>query len=160
MEPGWQTWVDNAQNIRTIVSSNPQYLNVLSSGTAPLTAYFNGTSYQWIKGGAPLQYVPPTEGAISVPVNLQSVDHQSDQAKEACAEIIDEMISAKWCGRWAETSIEIPANAEAQLPSDLADLPAFSEETINNLIDPDYAIVGKQQTSWTDRWERDVVTGI
>ena len=160
MEPGWQVWQQRAQNIRTLVTSNPQYLNVLASGTAPLTAYFNGTAHQWVRDGAPLTYVPPAEGAVSLPVHLQSVRHQSEQAQEACQEIINEMISPKWCARWAETSIEVPANAAAVLPQEMASLPAFSQETVEALINPDYAVVGQQLTAWTDRWERDVVSGI
>ena len=42
----------------------------------------------------------------------------------------------------------------------MASLPAFSEETVQALISPDYAVVGEQLTAWTDRWERDVVAGI
>ncbi|HEX5997122.1 MAG TPA: extracellular solute-binding protein [Jiangellales bacterium] len=158
MEPGWRAWQENAKNIRTLVTSNPEYLNVLASGTAPLTGYFNGTGNQWIAGGAPLEYVPPDEGAISVPVNLQVVAGQDSDHLAACHEIVDAMLSPKWCSRWAETSIEVPANTKSSLPSHLAGLPAFSEATVEKMLRVDYAIVGKNQSAWTDRWQRDVVT--
>ncbi len=160
MEPGWRAWEENAKNIRTLVTSNPQYLNVLSSGSAPLTGYFNGTGKQWIASGAPLRYVPPAEGAVPVPVNLQVASGQSDAQLEACQEIVDAMISPKWCARWAETSVEVPANTKATLPDDLASLPAFKDTTIDQLLPVDYAIVGKNQSAWTDRWNRDIVSRI
>jgi putative spermidine/putrescine transport system substrate-binding protein len=160
MDPGFKTLADHAANIRTIVTSNPQYQNVLASGSAPLTAYFNGTGHQWLKGGAPLTYTPPQEGAVPVPVNLCVVDGQSEDQTAACMEALNEMISPKWCSQWAETSIEIPANEKSELPSDLASLPAFSEDTIKNLVEVDYAIVGKQTADWTDRWQREVVSKI
>lgn len=156
MDPGWELWAEQARNIRTIVTSNPEYLNVLGSGTASLTSYFNGTAHQWVRGGAPLTYVPPQEGAISVPVYLQMAAGQDEVAQEACAEIINEMLSPEWNARWAETSIEIAANAEVEPSEEFADLPAFSEETFNNLIHPDYAIVGRNQSEWSDRWQREV----
>lgn len=160
MEPGWQTWVENAGNIRAIVSSNPEYLNVLASGTAALTSYFNGTAHQWIRDDAPLTYVPPQEGAISVPVYLQMVSGQDENVQEACLEIIDAMLAPEWNGRWAETSIEIAANAEVELSEELAELPAFSDATFENLIHPDYAVVGKNQNDWADRWQREIETQI
>ena len=74
MDKGWNLWSSKAhQQIRTIVTSNPQYLQVLTNGTAGLTSYFNGTGLQWMRQGAPLKYVVPKEGAINVPVYLQSV---------------------------------------------------------------------------------------
>lgn len=160
MDPGFALWAEQAENIRTIVTANPEYQNVLASGTAPLTAYFNGTGHQFINGGAPLTYAPSDEGAIPVPVNLCMVDGLSDDEQEAATEVIDEMLSPKWCARWAETSIEIPANEKATLPSDLADLPAFSEETVAGLQQIDYAIVGQNTADWTDRWTQDVVSKI
>jgi putative spermidine/putrescine transport system substrate-binding protein len=160
MEPGWKAWQDNAKNIRTLVTSNPQYLNVLASGTAPLTGYFNGTGNQWITDGAPLEYVPPDEGAISVPVNLQAVAGQSSSQLEACQEIIDAMLSPKWCSRWAETSIEVPANTKSSLPPELAQLPAFAPANVDRMLEADYAVVGKNVSAWTDRWQRDIVSRI
>lgn len=160
MEPGWRIWQEQAENIRTLVESNPQYLNVMSSGTGQLTAYFNGTSHQWIGDGAPLAWVAPDEGAVSVPVLLQSVAGQSELQLEACQEIIDEMLSPKWCRRWAETSIEVPANQQVELPAELADLPAFAPENVAKLLNPDYAVVGAHQTEWTDRWNREIASRI
>ncbi|ALE07413.1 hypothetical protein AL755_21210 [Arthrobacter sp. ERGS1:01] len=160
MEPGWKLWEEKASQIKLIVDSNPQYLNVLSSGTTPLTSYFNGTSYQWIEGGAPLQYTIPKEGAIPLPVMLQSVAGQSDAESEACQDIVNEMLSPKWAARWAETAVQLPANSKSVLPSKLASLPAFQPSTVEGFIDIDWDIVGKNNAAWTDRWNSDIVSKI
>ncbi len=156
MDPGFAVWAEHAKNIRTIVTANPEYQNVLASGTAPLTAYFNGTGHQFIKAGAPLTYTPSTEGPIPVPVNLCVVDGISDDEKAATTEIIDAMLDPKWNAQWAATSIEVPANQKATLPSDLASLPGFSESAIAKLQTIDYAAVGKNTSAWSDRWKREV----
>ncbi|PDQ35329.1 MAG: hypothetical protein B5766_06955 [Candidatus Lumbricidophila eiseniae] len=160
MEPGWKLWTENAKQIKLIVESNPQYLNVLSSGTAPLTSYFAGTGQQWINGGAPLQYTVPKEGAIPLPVYLQSVAGQSQNQLEACQEIIDAMLAPKWASRWAETSIEIPANVKATLPHNLASLPAFQKSTLDGLMDIDFDTVGKNTAAWSERWKSEIVSKI
>ncbi|MHB8620018.1 MAG: ABC transporter substrate-binding protein, partial [Chloroflexota bacterium] len=160
MTPGWDLWKKDAKQIRAIVTSNPQYLNALSNGTGDLTSYFNGTGLQWARGGAPIGYVPPKEGAISVPVYLQTVVGNSANQQEVCQDAINEMISPKWCGQWAETSIEAPANSKTQLPANLAKLPAFSKATIDKFISVDWGIVGKQIAAWKLKWDQDIKANI
>lgn len=158
--PGWALWKKNAKQLRLMVESNPQYLNVLSNGTAPLTAYFAGTSRQWIKSGAPLTYVVPDEGAIQQPVYLQAVAGSSQSQLEVAHDMINEMISPKWCSRWADVSVEMPANRESKLPADLQGLPAFSSKTREGFVDIDLDVVGKHAAAWQEQWDRDVTSRI
>ncbi|WP_028921975.1 ABC transporter substrate-binding protein [Pseudonocardia acaciae] len=160
MEPGWQLWQRSAEQIRLMVISNPQYLNVLASGTAPLTAYFAGTGQQWIDSGAPLSYVVPREGAISQPVYLQAVAGSTDNQLEVAHDMINQLISPKWSARWASASIETPANTKTPLPHKLARLPAFAPATRERFIKVDYAAVGRNSTAWRQRWDRDVSSRI
>lgn len=160
IEPGFALWKKEAEQIRLMVESNPQYLNVLSSGTAPLTAYFAGTSRQWIDSGAPLTYVVPDEGAIPQPVYLQAVKGSSQAQLEVAHDMIDEMISSKWCSRWADVSVEIPANSKSKLPASLRKHPAFSSKTRENFVDVDIDLIGRKAAEWQKRWERDVTSRI
>lgn len=160
MEPGWKLWQENAEQIKLIVESNPQYLNILSNGTAPLTGYFGGTGQQWIDDGAPLEYVVPDEGAIPLPVFLQSVADQGDDEQEVCQDMINEMLSPEWVTRWCETSIQIPANEKAELPENLAPLPAFQQSTVDGLMEINWDIVGTSQAEWTERWNSEIVSKI
>jgi putative spermidine/putrescine transport system substrate-binding protein len=133
---------------------------VLSNGTAPLTSYFNGTGVQWIRGGAPLTYVPPKEGAVPVPVYLQTVAGSTQQQLEVAHDMINEMLSPKWCTRWATTTVSTPANVKSKLPPKLARLPAFSTKTIENFQTVDYGVVGKKNVAWQQRWDQDVESKI
>src|SRR5690606_5268170 len=143
VEPGFELWKREAKQIRLMVESNPQYLNVLSNGSTPLTAYFAGTSRQWITSGAPLAYVVPEEGAIQQPVYLQAVKGSSQAQLEVAHDMINEMISPKWCSRWAEVSVETPANSKSKLPENLKGQPAFSAKTRENFVDIDFDVVGR-----------------
>lgn len=157
MDVGWNLWKQKAhQMIRTIVTSNPQYLQVLTNGTAGLTSYFNGTGLQWVRQGAPLVYVPPKEGAINVPVYLQSVKGNTPQQSEVCQDIIDNMLSPKWCGGWMNTSVEVPANSKVKLPPEFQKLPAFQKATIDKLIKLNWQVVAKANASWRKLWDQDV----
>ncbi len=157
MTPGWNLWASKAHDqIRTIVTSNPQYLQVLTNGTASLTSYFNGTCIQWVRQGAPLKYVVPKEGAINVPVYLQSVAGNTPLQSEACQEIINAMLSPKWCGGWMNTAIEVPANQKVKLPAEFKSLPAFQPSTIEHLIKLDWGVVAKAIGTWNTLWNQDV----
>jgi len=160
MDPGFKFWAENADLIRLIVTSNPQYLNVLSDGTSPLTSYFAGTAQQWVTGGAPLKYAVPKEGAIPVPVLLQSVAGQSEDEQVVVQDMINEMISPKWSARWAQTAVQVPANTLTKTPTEFASLPAFSASTTKNFQTIDYDVVGKNTAAWTERWNSEVVAKI
>jgi len=160
VEPGFELWKREAKQIRLMVESNPQYLNVLSNGSTPLTAYFAGTSRQWITSGAPLAYVVPEEGAIQQPVYLQAVKGSSQAQLEVAHDMINEMISPKWCSRWAEVSVETPANSKSKLPENLKGQPAFSAKTRENFVDIDFDVVGRNAAKWQERWDRDVTSRI
>lgn len=160
MDPGWSYWKQHAKWIRTIVTSNPQYLEVLTNGTAAITSYFNGTGLQWKRGGAPLDYVPPKEGAISVPLYLTTVKGNTSDQEQVSHDIINEMLSAKWAEQWATTSIQVPGNQKVKLPSELASLPAFKQDTVDHLIPVDWGTVAKNTAGWKQRWDQDVKANI
>ena len=157
MNKGWDLWSKKAHDqIRTIVTSNPQYLQVLTNGTASLTSYFNGTGLQWIRQGAPLKYVVPKEGAINVPVYLTSSKGNTPDLSEACHDIIGKMLSPKWCGGWANTSVEVPASSKVKLPAEFKALPAFQPSTIENLWKPEWTVVAKAIGTWRSQWDQQV----
>ncbi len=160
LEPGWKALTEHASNIRALVTSNPEFLNVLTSGTAPLSAFLAGTTEQWIRSGSPFSYVVPDEGALALPVSLHSAAGQSPAELEACQEIINEMVSPNWNARWAETSVQIPVQSDVTLPPRLAKLPAFQPATVDGLVQADYRALAKDLAKLAERWQRDVVPKI
>jgi putative spermidine/putrescine transport system substrate-binding protein len=160
LEPGWRIWKSKAGNIRTLVTANPEWQQVLSNGTADITSCWNGTGLQFKADGAPVDYVVPAEGAIAVPVYLQTVQGNTPNQQEICVDIVNEMLSPKWCQMWAETAVQTPANSGVSLPADLAGLPGFRPENVAKLISVDWALVAKQNSAWRTRWDSDVKANI
>lgn len=160
MDPGWSLWRAHAKQVRALVSSNPQWQDILSNGTSTITSCFNGTGLQFKKNGAPVAYSVPKEGAIPIPVYMQSVKGNTKDQEAVCQDIINEMISPKWCAQWAETSIEAPANVKSQLSAELAALPAFSKSTIEKLLPIDWSVTAKNNTEWRQKWDQNIKANI
>lgn len=160
LEPGWQLWREKAGNIRTLVTSNPEWQQVLSNGTADITSCWNGTGLQFRDDGAPVDYVPPAEGAIAVPVYLQTVNGNSQAQQEVCVDIVNQMLSPRWCQMWAETAVQTPANSAVTLPPELADQPGFRPENVEKLISIDWALVAANNEEWRGRWDSEVKANI
>lgn len=160
LEPGWALWREKAANVRAIVTSNPEWQQILSNGTSSITSCWHGTGLQFKRNGAPVEYAPPSEGAIAVPVYLQSVKGNTPQQQEVCQDIINEMLAPKWNLEWARTSIQTPANPAVQLPPDMADLPGFRPETVEKLVALDWKVVATNVADWRKRWDTDIKANI
>ncbi|WP_432843279.1 ABC transporter substrate-binding protein [Dactylosporangium sp. CA-092794] len=160
MEPGWQLWKGKAKNIRTLVTANPEWQQVLSNGTADITSCWNGTGLQFKDAGAPVDYVVPAEGAIAVPVYLQTLQGNSQNQQEICLDIVNEMLAPKWCQMWSETAVQAPANGKVTLPANLAALPGFQSQNVQKLISVDWGLVAQQNTAWRSRWDADIKANI
>ncbi|MFI1093752.1 PotD/PotF family extracellular solute-binding protein [Streptomyces sp. NPDC020917] len=160
MDPGFSLWAEHAKNIRTIVTANPQFLNVLSTSEAPLTSHYLGTSTAWRAQGAPIGYSRPDEGAFFDPVGININSGSSDDQLEVCYDIINEMLAPKWNQRWVDTSVEIPAVSTSRLTDKLKAIPAIAAGADQKFVDVDWATVGKSMTAWTERWNKDVVSKI
>ncbi|MFC7620207.1 PotD/PotF family extracellular solute-binding protein [Microlunatus sp. GCM10028923] len=159
-DPGFEIWASRAKNIRTIVSANPQYLNVLSTGEAVLTSHYHGTSQVWKAGGAPLEFASPEEGTVLVPVGVNINAGSSEDQIEVMYDMINEMLSPKWNQRWADLSLEMPANSEVELTDKLKAHPAIAKGMDQKFQLVDWGVLGKNTAAWTKRWESDVVAKI
>jgi len=160
MDPGFKIWQQHADNIRTIVSANPQFLNVLASGEAPLTSHYFGTSHVWASQGAPLQYSTPKEGVVFDAVGVNIVAASSDDQIEVMYDMINEMLTPRWNSMWADTSVEVPALTTTKLTSKLKALPQISAGAKQKFVSVDWDVVGQQTPAWTDRWNKDIVSQI
>ncbi|WP_329179434.1 ABC transporter substrate-binding protein [Streptomyces sp. NBC_01477] len=160
MDPGFALWQQHAKNIRTIVTANPQFLNMLSTSEAPLTSHYLGTSTAWRQQGAPLGYQRPAEGAFFDPVGVNINSGASDDQVEVCYDIINEMLKPRWNQSWVDASIEIPAVSTTKLSDKLKAIPAIAAGADQKFVPVDWDIVGKNMSAWTDRWNQDVVSKI
>ncbi len=160
MDPGFELWKKHAKNIRTIVTANPQFLNMLSTSEAPLTSHYLGTSTVWRGQGAPLAYRRPAEGAFFDPVGVNINSGATDDQVEVCYDIVNEMLTPRWNQRWVDTSIEIPAVSTSKLTAKLKAIPAIAAGPDQKFAAVDWDVVGKNMAAWTERWNQDVVSRI
>lgn len=160
MDPGWKLWHEHAKSIRAIVGENTQLQQIISSGEAALSAYFAGTTLIQKGTGAPVDYAPPSEGAIPVPVFLQTVNGNTHDQQAVCTDIIDEMLSPKWNQMWGDQSMEVPANSKAQLSGSLASHPAFKKSTVDKFLAIDWEIVGRNAAAWQQQWNQQVKAAV
>jgi putative spermidine/putrescine transport system substrate-binding protein len=160
MDPGFKIWADHASNIRTIVTANPQFLNVLASGEAPLTSHYFGTSHVWASQGAPLQYSTPKEGVVFDAVGVNVVAASSDDQIEVMYDMINEMLTPRWNGMWADTAVEVPALTTTKLTDKLKKLPQISAGAKQDFVKVDWDAVGQNLPAWTAQWNKDVVSKI
>ncbi|MFI0938608.1 PotD/PotF family extracellular solute-binding protein [Streptomyces sp. NPDC021020] len=160
MDPGFDLWVEHAKNIRTVVTANPQFLNVLATSEAPLTSHYLGTSTVWRGQGAPLGYRRPAEGAFFDPIGVNINSGSTDDQVEVCYDIVNEMLQPKWNQRWVDTAIEIPAVSTTKLSAKLSSIPAIAAGADQKFVDVDWDTVGTKMTAWTERWTQDVVSRI
>ncbi|MFE9206578.1 PotD/PotF family extracellular solute-binding protein [Micromonospora sp. NPDC007230] len=160
MAPGFDIWAKNATNIRTIVTANPQFLNVLSTSEAPLTSHYLGTSNAWRMQGAPLAFKAPAEGVFFDPVGVNINSGSSEDQVEVCLDMVNEMMAPKWNQRWIDTSIQIPSLSTSQLTDKLKAIPAVAAGPDQKFIEVDWDTVGKSMAAWTDTWNKNVVAKI
>lgn len=160
IDPGFKIWTDHAKNIRVIVTANPQFLNVLSTGEAAMTSHYHGTSQVWKAGGAPLEYVSPKEGTVLVPVSINMNAGSSPDQIEVMYDMFNEMLSKKWNQRWADLSVEIPANKTVELTDKLKAFPAIAKGMSQQFQLVDWDILGENTAAWTARWQNDIVAKI
>lgn len=160
IEPGFQIWTKHAKNIRVIVSANPQFLNVLSTGEAAMTSHYHGTSQVWKAGGAPLEFASPSEGTVLVPVGLNINAGSNQDQIEVMYDMINEMLTPKWNQRWADLSVEMPANQEVELSDKLKAFPAVAKGMDQQFQIVEWDILGKNTAAWTERWQKEVVAKI
>lgn len=157
MTPGWNLWAQKAHDqIRLLVPSAQAEVQALTNGTAAITCQFNGTTIGWIRQGAPLQYVPPKEGAIAVTVYLESVKGNTLAQSEVCHDIINKMLSPKWCGGWMNTAIQVPANSKVKIPAEFSKYPAFQKQTVEHLLKLDWQVVAKAAKTWNHLWDQNI----
>jgi len=160
MDPGFAVWKEHAKNIRTIVSANPQFLNVLSTAEAPLTSHYFGTSNAWKNTGAPIGYRAPEQGVFFDPVGVNINSGSSEDQVEVMHDMINEMLSPTWNQRWVDTSIQIPAVEATQLTEKLQALKPIADRSSQTFVDVDWAVVGKNLAAWTERWNTEIVPNI
>lgn len=156
IDPGFEVWAENAENLRALVDSNDALKNLLVSGDAWIAPWFSALANVWIAEGAPLGYVTPEEGAIAFPIYLTIVDGVTDAERAVCEDVIDRLLSPDNAARYGELTFAIPVIQNAALSEAQQNDPNLNLDVARNAILLDYAHIAEMTPEWRERWDREV----
>ncbi|MET0429997.1 MAG: extracellular solute-binding protein [Microvirga sp.] len=156
IDPGFETWAQNAKNFRALVDSNDAVKNLLVSGDAWVAPWFSGLSYVWIREGSPLGFAIPKEGTIGFPLYLAMVKGVTPAQKAVCEDLLNEMMSPANAGRYAKLTFAVPLVKNAELDEEQKKDPLLNAELAASSIALDYGSMAQDASDWRERWDREV----
>ncbi len=156
IDPGFQVWADNAQNLRALVDSNDALKNLLVSGDAWVAPWFSPIASLWIDEGAPLGFVVPKEGAVAFPIYLTMAQGVDDAERVVCEDLINELLSPENAGRYGELTRAVPVIKNAKLSERQKTDPLLGLGMAESAVHLDYAHIAEESAGWRERWDREV----
>jgi putative spermidine/putrescine transport system substrate-binding protein len=154
VEPGFRTWMDNAKNLRALVTSNDQLRNLLVTGEALIAPWFTSIWKFWEAEGAPLAFAVPKEGVVAFPIYLQIVKGSTPEQIKVAEEVINELLTAENNARYARLTFGIPSLPNAEMSETVRTI--LNPKLLDTAIWLDWATMGQKASEWRQRWERDV----
>lgn len=156
IDPGFEVWAENAENIRALVDSNDALKNLLVSGDAWIAPWFSALANVWVAEGAPLGYVTPEEGAIAFPVYLTISQGVTDEERVVCEDLVNTLLSPDNAARYGELTYAIPVVKNAALTEEQQNNPDLNLDVARNSILLDYDHIAEMSSEWRERWDREV----
>ncbi|MBO6727705.1 MAG: extracellular solute-binding protein [Rhizobiaceae bacterium] len=156
MDPGFEVWSENAENLKALVDSNDALKNLLVSGDAWIAPWFSPISYIWIKEGAPLGFAVPEEGAIAFPIFLTIAKGVDDAERKVCSDLVNTLLSTENASRYGQLTYSIPVVNGATATEEQMSNPALNLEIAESAIVPDYNFIAEMTPEWRQRWDREV----
>jgi putative spermidine/putrescine transport system substrate-binding protein len=138
-----------------LASGIPELNLAFQNGDVWLAPQMDGYVYEFKDQGGPVDFVIPKEGAI-LSMNCAAVTKNSRNAD--LAEIwINYHLSQACQEAYARQLKYGPTNSKVTLSTDLAGKVVYGEQAVSRLQRMDDAAVTKNQSSWTDRWNREIL---
>jgi putative spermidine/putrescine transport system substrate-binding protein len=139
-----------------LVASGIDELNLaFKNGDVWLAPQIDGYANDYKDQGGPVGFVLPKEGAI-LSMNCAAVTKNSKNAD--LAEIwINYHLSQACQEAYARELKYGPTNSKITLPADLAAKVVYGDAAVSKLQRLDDATVTKNQSAWTDRWNREIL---
>ncbi len=156
IDPGFEVWSENIDQIHSFFTSNEQLKNLLTSGEADITYFDFQQTKVWQDEGANIGISIPEEGVISVPLYVSATKGIPSKKKEIAEELINLFIEEEAISQYAEQTFYVPTNLNAPIPDSLKDLPAFDTEVIENAIMLDTLKMAEFNDEWSNRWDREI----
>ncbi|WP_127520036.1 extracellular solute-binding protein [Mesorhizobium sp. Z1-4] len=156
MDPGFQTWSDNAENLKALVDSNDALKNLLVAGDAWIAPWFSSLAHVWIEEGAPLGFAVPDEGAIAFPIFLTVANGVDDAERKVCSDLVNTLLSPENAGRYGQLTFSIPVVEGASATEEQENDPTLNLDLAKDAIVPDYSHIAEMTPDWRQRWDREV----
>jgi putative spermidine/putrescine transport system substrate-binding protein len=132
-------------NLLTVYTQLPQALNLLEQGEASAIAGMIGyNAFDRKSKGAPIDFVLPKEGGMSMPNGIAKVKNAPEPALANA--FIEAMLGA-WQKQIADISLALPTNTTVAAPPDVPKGTVFT---------PDWAYIAENRKSWVERWDREM----
>lgn len=156
IDPGFETWAENVENIRALVDSNDGVKNLLVSGDALYAPWFSSLANVWIAEGAPLGFAAPEEGMIAFPIYLTISKGVTEAERQVCADLVNTLLEPDHAARYGELTYAVPVVTNAALSdAQMAD-PMLNLDVAENAILLDYGHIAEMSSEWRERWDREV----
>ncbi len=154
IDPGFRIWAENAKNLRALVNSNDQLLNLLVTGEALIAPWFTSIWKYWEMDGAPLGFAVPKEGIVAFPIYLQIVKGSTPEQIRVAEEIVNELLLPENNARYGRLTFGIPSLPEAELSETVRSI--LNPKLLDNAIWLDWATMGQKASEWRQRWEKEI----
>lgn len=156
IDPGFQIWADNAQNLKALPTTNDALKNLMVSGDATIAPWFYSMAHLWAEEGAPLGYVTPDEGPLAFPLYLAISKGVTAEQRAVAEDIINMLLAPEAAGRYAELTYSIPAVTNAKVSEAVQNDPFFGPLLAEKAIQIDWETYAEQNSVWKERWDKEV----
>jgi len=155
IEPGFEFMQKKVgPNVVAWEGSPGRMAQMLQTGEAALVVWGNGRVQAVIDQGAPVEFVYPKEGAISIMTAVCTVE--GGPQPELAKAMLHYLLSAEVQAQLAERQGWGPVNKTTKLPPEVAKKVVFGPERVDKLISVDYNVINPSRADWTNRWNRTV----
>ena len=156
MDPGFEVWSKHADQILALVTSTRQMLDLMVKGDAWITCWFKGNQAVWEKEGAPIGYADPKEGSIGFPLYLEVLAGTDPEKKKISEELLNMTLDPELIKLYCESTYSTPLVEGVNLKPEMANDPAYRQETIARAMQLDWITIAKENEKWKKRWDREV----
>lgn len=134
-----------------VYASNEQLAQALKSGEVTSTIMWRARAVQWAAAGIPLSNVAPKEGTL--PVTFEVAMPKNAPNPQGAAQYLNAMLAPEAQVAFANKLGYSPTVNNAGLPAERLKTIGFTEEEQSNFFVPDYEVIAKNVTAWSDWWK-------
>jgi putative spermidine/putrescine transport system substrate-binding protein len=155
IDPGFEFMQKQvAPNVLAWEGSPGRMAQMMQTGEGALVVWGNGRVQAVIDQGAPVEFVYPKEGAISIMTAVCVVEGAPQP--ELGKAMLHYLLSAEVQAQLAQRQGWGPVNKTTKVPPEVAQKVVFGPERVDKLISVNYNVINPSRAEWTNRWNRTI----